>query len=109
MDKETFLSICNGYEGKIEEQDDSIIFSAYNKLETWENVENEDTHKIVFVKKVKKVYCELKYRYLENKLDGYEETYEICGGFCTPSADEKEVLYYLKKYNFKEKDFIPLL
>lgn len=39
MDKETFLSICNGYEGKIEEQDDSIIFSAYNKLETWENVE----------------------------------------------------------------------
>lgn len=105
MNKEEFINICNEYYGNFEEKNDEIIFSAYNNFLYSHNEEQKDGS-VKFVTRKRKVYCELSLR--DDKLYGEEATCEIIGGFGNAIANEENLRYYLERYNFVEKDFIPL-
>ena len=105
MNKEEFIKICNEYYGNFKETDDEIIFYANNTLEHSHNEEQKDGS-VKFITRKRKIYCELSLR--NNNLYGEEATCEIIGGFGNAIADEENLRYYLQRYNFVEKDFIPL-
>lgn len=107
MTKNEFIEIIKDYEGLIREQEHYVIFSARNCFKHYENCETEKGKQ--FVEKDKIVYCEFVFDEKNNILSGEEKTFEIRGGFSMPEPKREYVIARLQYYNFREKEFIPLV
>lgn len=78
MTRDEFKEICNQYVGKLIEDKNSIVFSNENLLEYSYNDYNEETEKIEYKTKKRKVLCTFE---IKDDLFMYEEkTCEILGG-----------------------------
>lgn len=95
MTKEEFKQTCSNYIGNFKEEGGEIKFYNNNRLvvhyangEVWVD---------------KKVYCEISLTE-RGSLNGYEQTYEILGGFGMPSACSTidELKHQLDRYQFQK-------
>lgn len=98
MTMDQFREIAEGYEGlvfyRLGSYGKEIAIEGRNTIyERWADGTS----------KPRKVRCEISMLESSGKLDGYEETYSIIGGFGGIDDTEENLVRALERYGFKKK------
>ena len=107
MKNTNFVEITSLYEGELIRTDNELIFKSKNHLKHSFNCEINDS--IQFITETRKIECSIVFDELNDTLRGEESTCEIIGGFGLPHSTTSDLIKQLERYNFRKRDFIPLV
>ena len=107
MKKNEFIAIVKDYDCDIIESENVVEIIAKNNIRYSYSIET--CNGIHFISQLKKVACKFVFDELNDIFTGNEETNEILGVFSIPKPTKAFVIEMMKKYNFREKGYIPLV